>query len=70
MKVKRLKVVLPAPMAATSTHDARAIAEAVGKAIGQGATPDGPIKTDSHGQRGTVLAGQVAAGLKGGKHGR
>ncbi|SFR50704.1 hypothetical protein [Litoreibacter janthinus] len=70
MKLKRLTVKLPASMAATASHDARAIAEAVGQALAKGAQPNGPIAIHSHGQRGTVLASQVTAGLKGGRHGR
>lgn len=69
MKLKRLSVKLPASMATTSSHDARAIAEAVGQALAQGKLPQGTITVDSHGQRGAVLANQVSAGLKGGKHG-
>jgi hypothetical protein len=70
MKLKRLTVKLPASMAATASHDARAIAEAVGQALAKGAQPSGPVSISSHGQRGSVLASQVTSGLKGGSHGR
>lgn len=70
MKLKLLTVKLPASMAATAPHDARAIAQAVGDALARGAQPNGAITIDSHGQRGAVLASQVTAGLKGGRNGR
>lgn len=70
MKLKRLTVKLPASMAATSSHDAHAIAQAVGQALARGAQPNGPVVIQSHGQRGTVLASQISSGLKGGNHGR
>lgn len=70
MKLKRLTVKLPASMASTASHDARAIAQAVGEALARGAQPNGPITIQSHGQRGAVLASQVTTGLKGGRHGR
>ncbi|WP_281857226.1 hypothetical protein [Litoreibacter halocynthiae] len=69
MKLKRLTVKLPASMTATASHDARAIAEAVGQALAKGAQPNGPITIQSHGQRGAVLASQVTSGLKGGRNG-
>ncbi|MEP3346263.1 MAG: hypothetical protein ABJN34_00170 [Litoreibacter sp.] len=69
MKLKRLTLKLPASMANTAPHDARAIAQAVGEALAKGASPDGPVHINSHGQNGSVLASQVGAGLKGGRHG-
>ncbi len=70
MKIRRLTLRLPARMKATAHHDARVIAEAVGKALYENGGQASPVQLNGHGQAGSVLATRAAASLaKGGKHG-
>ncbi|WP_238366287.1 hypothetical protein [Mesobacterium pallidum] len=73
MKIRRLTLTLPAHMRGTAEHDARAIAEALGRALTEkGAAQSsnlGPITLQAHGQMGPVLATRVAQAAKGGRHG-
>ncbi|WP_298357558.1 hypothetical protein [uncultured Litoreibacter sp.] len=68
MRLKRLTLTLPAHMRHTAHHDARALGEAVAKALAKGQRADGPIIVQS-GPRGSVLANQVTGRMKGGRHG-
>lgn len=70
MKIRRLTLTLPARMKHTAQYDARAIAEAVGRALHDNPGQAGPITLQGHGQTGTVLATRAASALPtGGKHG-
>ena len=73
VRIRRIRLVLPARMKATAVHDARAIAEAAGEALAGAAPGEGPgrIEVPGRGLTGAVLAGQVGLALKGGgRHGR
>lgn len=70
MRIRRLRVSLPAHMKDTAHHDARQIAQAIALAVhangGQGAN----IELNAHGQSSAVLAQRVSAALpKGDRHG-
>lgn len=69
MKIKRLTVRLPAHMKGIAAQEARQIAEAVGREVAAGKTPQTATHVPSHGHRGAVLGAQVRAALKGGRHG-
>ena len=70
VRIRRIRLVLPARMKATAVHDARAIAEAAGEALARGGAA-GRIEVPGRGLTGTVLAGQVGLAMKaGGRHGR
>lgn len=71
MRVRRLTLVLPARMKHTAHHDARAIAEALGRALHDNGGQSGPVRLPGHGHNATVLATRVAAALpRGGRNGR
>ena len=71
MRVKRIRIVMPAGSRDLAAHDARAIAEAVGRALAKGATaPAAPITVAGQGRHGAALADSVAGALpKGGRRG-
>ncbi|MCP5073790.1 MAG: hypothetical protein GY947_10915 [Rhodobacteraceae bacterium] len=72
MRIKRLRITLPAHLKDTAHHDARAIAEAVGQALSGHSQDTGPatVNLQGHGQSGAVLASQVGSQLsKGGRNG-
>jgi hypothetical protein len=71
VRIRRIRLVLPARMRATAAHDARAIAEAAGEALTKGRAAPGRIEVPGRGLTGVVLAGQVGLAVKaGGRHGR
>ncbi len=71
VRIRRIRLVLPARMKATAMHDARAIAEAAGEALAKGGPGPRHASAPRRGLTGTVLAGQVGQALKGGgRHGR
>jgi hypothetical protein len=71
VRIRRIRLVLPARMQATAVHDARAIAEAAGEALAKGGAAQGRVDVAGRGLTGTVLAGQVGLAFKGGgRHGR
>lgn len=70
MKIRRITLALPARMKNTAHHDARAIAEAVARALHDNGGQSGPITLQGHGHSSAVLATRAAAAVpKGGKHG-
>jgi hypothetical protein len=70
MKIRRLTLTLPARMKNTAHHDARTIAEAVGRALYDNGGQTGPITLQGRGQAGNILATRAASALpKGDKHG-
>ncbi len=71
VRIRRIRLVLPARMKASAVHDARAIAEAAGEALSQGGAGPARVEVPGRGLTGAVLAGQVGLALKGGgRHGR
>ena len=71
MRIRRLTLTLPARMRGTAGYDARAIAEALGRALAERGAAPGPITLDGLGQAAPVLSQRIAqaAGPKGGRHG-
>lgn len=69
MKIKRLKIKLPASMKGVAEAEARAIAEAVGRQAAKGGDVR-DVTAQSFGHRGVVLGAQVTSAMKGGRHGR
>ena len=71
MRIRRVTLTLPARMKGTAAHDARAIGEALGRALHDSGGETTSITLEGHGQSGSVLAVRVAAaGPRGGQHGR
>ena len=72
MKINKLKITLPAHLANTAHHDARAIAEAVGRAIAENGTSPAQIVVTGAAQSGAQIALAAASQIpaKGGKYGR
>ncbi|WP_147127628.1 hypothetical protein [Shimia ponticola] len=70
MRIKRLKLTLPAHLANTAGHDARAIGEAIAQEIAKGGTP--PTQITAKGQTGAQIAQSVTMQMprKGGTYGR
>lgn len=68
MRIKRLRVKLPASMKGNAEAQARAVAEAVGREVARGNSTT-EVRTQSFGHRGAVLGAQVAGSMKGGRHG-
>jgi predicted esterase len=70
MKIRHLTLTLPARMKNTAHHDARTIAEAVGRALHDNGGQTGPITLQGYGQGASILATRAASALpKGGQHG-
>ena len=72
MKIKRVTIQLPAHLKNSAPHDARRIADAVGRAlVGQGNIASNlSVNLQGNGQTGAMLAHQVGAQLsKGGGNG-
>lgn len=70
MRIRRLRLSLPARMKATAHHDARAIGEAVAQALHDNGGQATTVTLSGHGQNSTVIATRVASALPpGGKHG-
>lgn len=72
MKIKRVTIQLPAHLANTAPHDARKIADAVGRAlVGQSQNASHlSVNLQGNGQTGAMLAYQTGAQLsKGGRNG-
>jgi hypothetical protein len=72
VRIRRIRLVLPARMKGTAVHDARVIAEAAGKALaGAPGEAPGRVEVPGRGLTGAVLAGQVGLAVgAGGRHGR
>lgn len=69
MRVKRLQITLPAHLRHTATHDARAIAEAVGRAIHQNGGHAESVEIQGHNLTGPVLAQEVGMRISNSKGG-
>lgn len=71
MRIRRLTLTLSPRMRGTAGHDARMIAEALGRALAERGAASGPIILDGLGQSASVLSQRIAqaASPKGGRHG-
>jgi hypothetical protein len=63
MQIKRLSLTLPPGMKHTAQHDARAIAEAVARALYDNGGQVSEVNISGHGQNGLALAQRVGAAL-------
>lgn len=71
VRIRRVRLVLPARMKATAVHDARAIAEAAAEALARGGAGPARVEVPGRGLTSSVLAGQVGMAIRGGgRHGR
>ncbi len=65
MRIRRLSLVLPASHKRTAAHDARQIAEAVGKAVRETrAAPLAPISIDARGRNAASLALEASGRIR------
>ncbi len=72
MKIKRLRITLPARMKATAHHDARLIAERLAERIHQTGSDQRDFTVTGRGQSANTLGLHLAQSVrgKGGSHGR
>lgn len=72
MKIKRLRLVLPARMKHTAHHDARLIAERLAERLHQTGSDQREITLSGQGQDAATLGLRVSQSIrgKGGNHGR
>lgn len=61
MKIRRIRLVLPARMKGRAAADARQIAEAVGAALASGGAVSGPLVIPGAGRTGVALAVETSA---------
>lgn len=70
MRIRRIRLVLPARLRPCAARDGRAIAEAAAEALARGGrAPVGPLRIEGAGRTGTALAMETAARLAPGKQG-
>lgn len=71
MKIKKLRITLPAHLAGTAHHDARAIAESVAREIAKSGTAPAQIIVTGSAQTGAQVALAAASQIpaKGGRNG-
>ena len=69
MRIKRLRITLPARLKDTASHDARAIAEAAAQALWENGGQAATVTLAGQGQRGAALAQRVGLALPRGSKG-
>ena len=63
MRIRRMKITLPARLKHTAQHDARAMAQAVAQALSDNGGQSAQVTLDGQGQSGALLAQRVGMAL-------